>query len=238
MRTPVVVVALLLAPAACSSDGDESASTSPTTETPTETTTTTPTITVPPSVDLDPANCPVRDEAFCVVAAEAANALAAGNADRLLELSRSDTINCVDVEREYFPGCESQEVLEGYGLSGPDFVVDLVALDAFAEQLEAITGGVDPSFSDEHGDGAVRVIGIGTCGPDEPGRRTYHLAWTAAFRDNGGPATRTLGSFEWLFVDDWRIVLTYRGTLADWEAAQTNPLDNVFCEAGRNPWRA
>ena len=118
-----------------------------------------------------------------MVAAEAANALAAGNADHLLELSRSDTIMCVDVEREYFPGCESQEVLDGYGLSGPDFVVDLVALDAFAAELEAITGGVDPSFSDEHGDGAVRVIGVGTCGPDEPGRRTYHLAWTAASRD-------------------------------------------------------
>ena len=173
-----------------------------------------------------------------MVAAEAATALAAGNADQLVELSRSDTINCVDVSREYFPGCESQEVLNGYGLSGPDLLVELVARDAFAEELEAITASVDPSFSDEHGDGAVRVVGVGTCGPDVPGRRTYHLAWTAALREGGEPATRSLGSFEWLFVDDWRIVLTYRGALADWEAAQTNPLDDAFCEAGRHPWRA
>lgn len=237
MRTPVAVVALLLAPAACSSDGDESASTARAATT-TVTTATATTTTVPPSIVHEPADCPVRDEAFCAVAADAANALAAGNVDRLLELSRSDTITCADMAREYFPGCESQEVLDGDGLSGPDLLVELVALDAFAAQIDAITGGVDASFSDEHGDGAVRVVGVGTCGPDEPGRRTYHLAWTAALRDGGEPATRTLGSFEWSFADDWRIVLTYRGTLADWEAAQTDPLDNAFCEAGRNPWPA
>ena len=145
------------------------------------TTATATTTTVSPSVVHEPADCPVRDEAFCAVAADAASALAAGNVDRLLEPSRSDTITCADMA-EYFPGCESQEVLDGYGLSGPDLFFELVALDAFAAQIDAITGGVDPSFSDEHGDGAVRVVGVGTCGPDVPGRRTYHLAWTAALR--------------------------------------------------------
>jgi hypothetical protein len=196
------------------------------------------TTTVPLVVVFEPAGCPVSEEEFCVVAAEAANALAVGNADQLLALSRSDTISCVEVAREYFPGCESQEVLDGYGLSGPDFFVELVARHVFAAELDAIIASVDPSFSDEHGDGSVRVIGVGTCGPDDPDRRTYHLAWTAAMSEGGAPATRALGSFEWSFADDWRIVLTYRGTLADWEAAQANPLDDAFCEAGRNPWRA
>jgi hypothetical protein len=233
VRSQVVMIVLLLAPAACSSEGDGSTSTAGTT-----TSTATSTTTLSASIVLDPAGCPVRDEAFCVVAAEAANALAAREAGQLLELSRSGTINCVEVAREYFPGCESQEVIDGYGLSGPDLLVELVTRDAFAVRLEAITGSVDPSFSDQHGDGGVRVVGVGTCGPDEPGRRTYHLAWTAALIERGRPAMRMLGSFEWVFDDDWRIVLTYLGTLEAWEAAQTNPLDDAFCAAGRAPWRA
>jgi hypothetical protein len=80
-------------------------------------------------------------------------------------------------------------------------------------------------------------VGIGTCGPNELGRRTYHVAWTAALRDGATPAERMLGSFELTFVDDWRIALSYVGSLTDWEAAQSDPLEEAFCAAGRSPWQ-
>jgi hypothetical protein len=141
-------MALVLAAAACSPADDESASTAQGTTSTAGTTTTA----RPPDV-LDPCGCPIRDEAFCSVATDAANALAARDRSRPLELSRPDTINCAEVAREYFPGCRSEEVLGGYGLSGPDLLVELVTDDVYADHLDAITSNVDPSFSDVHGNG-------------------------------------------------------------------------------------
>jgi hypothetical protein len=97
--------------------------------------------------------------------------------------------------------------------------------------------GVDPSFADDVGSGDVRVLGVGTCGPDIPGRRTYHLAWTVAASD-AGPPERLLGSFELTFEEDWRIALWYLGPLDAWGAEQPDPLELAFCEAGRSPWPA
>ncbi len=197
---------------------------------------TTPTSPTPFTV-LDSSGCPIEDEAFCEVATEAANALAAGDEQALLGVSRIDTIVCDDVATEYFPECETSAVLHGYGLSDPHFLVHLVSESAYVEHLGTITGRVDPSFSDEFGDGALRIIGVGTCGPNIPGRRTYHLAWTAAYRQADGKTERVLGSFEFIFNEDWRIALTYVGTLAEWRSEQADPLHEAFCEAGRTSWR-
>jgi len=191
---------------------------------------------LPPGTVIDGSGCPVEDDAFCDVATAAANALADGDADALLELSRLDTINCDDVAIAYFPQCETSAVLRGYGLSDPQFLVQFVDEHAYVDHLGAITGRIDPSFSDELGDGALSVIGIGTCGPDLPGRRTYHLAWTAAHRRADGDSQRVLGSFEFTLVDDWRIALTYVGTFAEWRTEHPDPFEESFCEAGRTPW--
>ena len=83
---------------------------------------TTPTSPTPGTV-VDSSGCPVEDETFCEVATEAANALAAGDDEALLRLSRVDTIVCDDVTREYFPECEPSAVLHGYGLSDPHFLM-------------------------------------------------------------------------------------------------------------------
>jgi hypothetical protein len=182
--------------------------------------------------------CPVADEEFCATAVQVIEALQAGDADQLFTLSRSDRLVCARVSTEYFPGCRTDDVLEGHGSAGADFIVEVLDEDGYREQLEALATNVDPSFSDELGDGAVRVLGVGTCGPDIPGRRTYHLAWTAAVSERGAPAERVLGSFELLFEDDWRIVLWYVSPLEEWEAEQPDPLELAFCEAGRSPWPA
>jgi hypothetical protein len=117
-------------------------------------------------------------------------------------------------------------------------VVEVVDEDGYRRQLDAIVSAIDTSFSDEHGDGDVAVVGVGTCGPDIPGRRTYHLAWTARVGDGGAAPERVLGSFELTFENDWRIALWYLGPLAEWETEQADPMRLSFCEAGRSPWSA
>jgi hypothetical protein len=129
-------------------------------------------------------------------------------------------------------------VLEGYALSGPDFSVEVVDAARYRAQLDAVMSSLDTSFADDLGGGEVRVVGVGTCGPDVPGRRTYHVAWTAAASEGAAPAERFLGSFELTFEDDWRIALWYLGPLAEWEVEQPDPLALAFCEAGRTPWQA
>ena len=210
--------AVLVAATGCSTDGDS---------------TTTATQPVP---TLAASGCPASDEAFCGTATTAANALATGNTPALFELSRMDSIDSAEVTREYFPQCGSRDVIEGHGLSDAGFIVELAAGDTYRDRLEEITSGVDPAYADQLGNGAVHVLGVGTCGPDVPGRRTYHLAWTAALAEGDESAQRVLGSFEFTFEQDWRIALTYIDTLARWEAEQPDPLEEAFCAAGRTPW--
>jgi hypothetical protein len=179
----------------------------------------------------------VEDEAFCRTARDIATALSVREGGSLVRLSRSTTIRCDEVAREYFPACQAEDVLVGYGIGGADFVVEVLRRRAYRRRLEAMVGGIDPSYSDALGDGSVQLLGVGTCGPDIPGRRTYHLAWTAAGAETGGASERLLGSFEVTFDDDeWRIALWYLDTLERWEAEQADPLTSSFCEAGLHPW--
>jgi hypothetical protein len=223
-------VAVLLG--ACAADPD--ASSSPrAVGTPSASTSAQPT---PPTYGVS--SCPVADEAFCGTAVEVIEALRAQDADRLFELSREDRLVCAELNTEFFPGCATDDILEGHGLSGPNFVVEVVDEDAYRGKLDATVSAIDESFTDEQGDGDVAVVGVGTCGPDIPGRRTYHLAWTAAASEPGGQPKRLLGSFELTFQDDWRIALWYLGPLTEWEAEQADPMRLAFCEAGRSPWSA
>ncbi len=191
----------------------------------------------PTTTVLDPSGCPVADESFCVVAADVGNALAAGDVDRLLALSRVDRIVCADVAIEHFPGCTAGGVLEGHGVSNADQLVELVGDSEYRAHLDEILGALDPAYSDEHGTGDVRLLGVGTCGPDQPGRRSYHVAWTAAMDLDAG-TERVAGSFELTFRDNWRIALSYLDTLERWEQTDQDPFSDAFCEAGRNPWQS
>jgi hypothetical protein len=233
-RIAFVLVAALLA--ACGSDGDPESRPSPTALA-TGDTAASPSPTGP--LAYDASGCPVEDEAFCATAVDAIEALQAADVERLFALSREDQLVCAKLNQEYFPGCETQEVLVGHGSSGATFVVEVLDEDAYRGQLDAIVTNMDPTFSDELGDGSVRIVGVGTCGPDIPSRRTYHLAWTAAVSEGGAPAERLLASFEFLFKDDeWRVALWYLSPLDEWEAELPDPLELAFCEAGRTPWPA
>lgn len=222
----IVLAGILLG--ACTSEADQA--------TPTPTEATSPTASPSGPIRYETSACPIPDEAFCTTATEVIDALQAADVDRLFALSREDRLVCAELAVEYFPGCETDDVLDGHALSGPTFIVEVVDAEGYRGQLDAIVSSIDPSFADELGDGGVRVIGVGTCGPDVPGRRTYHLAWTAAVSEAGAPPERLLGSFELTFEDDWRIALWYLGPLEGWELEQPNPLELAFCEAGRTPW--
>jgi hypothetical protein len=189
----------------------------------------------PTTTVLDPSGCPIADESFCAVAADVRNALATGDVDQLLVLSRVDRIVCADVAVEYFPGCTAGGVLEGYGVSDAGQLVELVGDAEYQAQLDEALGALDPTYSDEHGAGDVRLLGVGTCGPAQPDRRSYHLAWTAAADLDGG-TRRVVGSFELTFRDNWRIALSYLDTLERWEQTDQDPFTDSFCAAGRNPW--
>lgn len=228
MARSLMAVLVFVGLAACS--GAERVPLEPTTPPPTTSTSS------PSTQPLTAAGCPVRDEAFCDTAVGIGQALLRLDTDGLLRLSRPDTIECARVRREYFPGCGEADVLRGHGVSGVDFVVQILPRDDYAERLDAVVGGIDPSASDDLGSGGPRVIGVGTCGPDIPGRRTYHVAWTAI---RGSDGRRILASFEVLFQDDrWRIGLWYVDAFVDWEAEFLDPMTMAFCEAGQSPWGA
>jgi hypothetical protein len=226
MRVCGLIFAMALSAAACSSDpGTPEPSATVSSATPSA------------PAALDPSGCPVDDEAFCGTAFEVATALGRRDGDAVFSLSRSTTIDCADVAREYFPGCGSDDVLEGYGTSGANFLVEVLERKAYRQQLGSVIDAIDASYADELGGGSAQVLGVGTCGPDIPGRRTYHLAWTAAGAEAGRASERLLGSFELTFEgDEWRIALWYLDTLDRWEAEQTDPLTSAFCEAGLHPW--
>jgi hypothetical protein len=226
MRVLSLTIVVALASAACSSEGVAPGSPSAVSSS-----------TTSPQAQLDPSGCPVDDDAFCGTAIDVATALNHRDGGSLVPLSRPTTIDCDEVAREYFPACASEDVLRGYGISGANFLVEVLGKGAYRQQLETVIGAIDPSYSDGLGAGSAQVLGVGTCGPDIPGRRTYHLSWTAAAAESGGAAERVLGSFELTFEDDeWRIALWYLDTLERWEAEQTDPLTSAFCEAGLHPW--
>ncbi len=189
MRRILAVLGTVLMVGGCSSGADPPSETDPTSPLTGATQSGSPSGT--PTYEVS--GCPVPDEAFCATAIEVIDALRSADVDRLIDLSREDRLVCAELAVEYFPMCEQDDVLEGYALGGSDFIIEVVDDDGYRSQLEAIIPNIDTSFSDELGDGSVRVIGLGTCGPNEPGRRTYHIAWTAAVGEAGAPAERLLG---------------------------------------------
>ena len=108
MRGWLVLVATTIALAGCGSDADPPERSSPTGTTATATGAS-PGAAGVTDADIGPerydaAACPVPDGAFCATAIEVVEALQAGDADRLLALSREGRLVCAEVATDYFPG--------------------------------------------------------------------------------------------------------------------------------------
>ena len=106
--------------------------------------------------------CPVHDPAACERASLVATALEEGDTAALVELSYEDTFVCDDLPAETFPDCAPGETLEGHAVTGADGKIGIFS----AEDYEARLGEL----------GEVAVAGVGTCGPEDPDRRSYHVA--------------------------------------------------------------
>jgi hypothetical protein len=178
-----------------------------------------------------PTGCPIDDTDFCDRAAIAANALVEGDVARLVELSAVDRFPCDEVPAELFPDCAPGRTLEGHAFFTGDFQVRVLSPAHYRERLASLSERVDPSYSDAHGGGELRILGIGTCGPSDPENRSYHVGATAALRDPAGKTTeRWFESLEFVFRDgEWRLGMYYADAVRAWKKEFSDPLTQMAC---------
>ena len=193
----VAALALAFAAAGCAGSGDERSPTQPTA-----------------SASLTAEGCPIDDPDFCARAAEAANALLSGSADDLVALSLADRFACAEVPAGLFPQCEPGRVLSGHPVSGVDGRFEVLDAPQYRDRLSELAGSSD-----------VEVRGVGTCGPADPERRSYHLAFGAA--KDGEP---WLGSLEFVFRDGaWSIGVLYADSVENWKREYADPAAELAC---------
>ncbi len=184
---------------------------------------------------FSPADCPIPDAAFCTPAADLADAIVAGDAAAIVALSRPDVFTCADLDATIFTDCASGDVLEGHPIGTAGGNIRVLAPAAYGDELEARMKAIDPSYSDDAGTGEARVLGTSACGPDDPARRSYYVAWTAAGPGGSGDVERHVGLYEFTFRDDqWLVGILYQDTVASWQAQHADPLRDVGC--GVAPW--
>jgi hypothetical protein len=159
------------------------------------------------------AACPVDDAALCGRAAAAADALAAGVADRLVELSFADEFRCDELPADLFPACEPGKMLEGHASTDADAKIEVLTDAEYRSQLARL--------------GEATVLGVGTCGPDDPERRSYHLAFEAGDR---------LGSLELVQREgQWSVGMLFADTESGWRKQFANPRTELAC-GNIQPW--
>jgi hypothetical protein len=174
--------------------------------------------------------CPIEDLEACDVIAEAASALVGADAAALVELSRPDRFVCAELPTELFPTCAQGGVLRGHPMASAVPIFEVLPPTRYRSQVGSILGSVDPSFVDAHGAGDLAVMGVGTCGPEDIERRSYHLGMTMAVTQGGAPDERLLGSLEFVNRDGrWWIGLWYLDTLDEWGRVSPDPFSTIAC---------
>lgn len=153
------------------------------------------------------AACPVDDAALCGRAAAAAGALDAGDVDRLVELSYADEFRCDELPAELFPGCEPGKTLEGHAFTDGAGEIRVLAEADYRAELGRL--------------GKAAVLGLGTCGPDDSDRRSYHLAFEGA---------EQLGSIELVRREGtWSVGMLFADTEAGWKRQLDDPRAELAC---------
>ena len=159
------------------------------------------------------AGCPVDDRQACERAASAATALEEGDIARLVELSYADAFVCDDLPAEMFPDCSPGATLEGHAVTGADGKISVLDAEEYEARLAELADAT--------------VTGIGTCGPDDPDRRSYHLAFWGA--DEGGSLELVRREGE------WSIGIVYADSLANWKTVYDDPEAELAC-GNVQPW--
>jgi hypothetical protein len=159
--------------------------------------------------------CPVDDPAACERAALAAAALQEGDTAALVELSYADTFVCDDLPAEMFPDCAPGETLEGHAVTGADGKIRILSPEEYEARLGELA--------------EVTIAGVGTCGPDDPDRRSYHLAFWSPDGEEGGSLELVRREGE------WSIGLLYADSLESWRTVYDDPETELACGNVR-PW--
>lgn len=166
-----------------------------------------------------------------------ANAIAAGDVDGIVRVSRAFDLDCDQILTASFPQCVSQSTLHGYSIGGMDFLFDVLSGDDYRGRLDDIFSNVDLSFSDGHGDGTPEVVGIGTCGG-----HSYALLWTVAVRGGSDPQGRLVASIEFTHEEDgWLGGIWFIATAEDLQQLAPRANDDDLatgggCHAAESPW--
>ena len=192
---------------------------------------TTPTTAAPQLTHFAAGGCPVADAAFCGRASAAANALVAGAVDALMALAGTETFTCDEMPAGMVANCRPGVVLRGLATFAVETQMTVATVAEFRQRLADIMARTDIAHTDDHGTGRWTVRGVGTCGPADPQRRSYHLAFTVALRGDGGAASeRWLGSLEFALRDGvWVFGLMYLDTVAHWRLEHADPFRQTAC---------
>jgi hypothetical protein len=193
----------------------------------------------PPPTRLAEPDCPVDDAEFCRSAIVAANALLAADVAALRGVSAVETFTCDDMPAGIVPACRPGAVLRGHGVYSVASKIGVIASREYPRWLDDTFGRVTPDFGDDRGPGRVVVLGVGTCGPADPQRRSYHLAFTAALSGPAGqPARRFLGSLEFVRREGrWVTALMYLDAVDAWRSEYRDPYREFAC-GNVQPWPA
>ena len=183
-----------------------------------------------PQTHFAAGGCPVGDAAFCARAADAANALVAGDVDALMSLAGTETFTCDEMPAGMVANCRPGLVLRGVATFAVETQMTVAALAEFRQRLGDTLARTDAAYTDDHGTGRLTVRGVGTCGPADPQRRSYHLAFTVALRGDGATSERWLGSLEFAVRDGvWVFGPMYLDTVAHWRTEHTDPFRQTAC---------
>jgi len=207
---------------------------------PTDTTPTTAAATTPPPrlTHFATGGCPVADAAFCGRASAAANALVAGAVDALMALAGTETFTCDEMPAGMVANCRPGLVLRGVATFAVETQMTVATVAEFRQRLTDWLARTDANYTDDRGTGQLTVRGVGTCGPADPQRRSYHLAFTVALRGAGGAASeRWLGSVEFVLRGGvWVFALMYLDTVTHWRIEYADPFRQTAC-GNVAPWR-
>jgi len=172
--------------------------------------------------NLTVAGCPIDEAAFCERAAQAGNALIARDVERLVALSRVERFSCTTLPADLFPQCERRPAVQGHSTFDGRFEFLLVGRKAYSAHVREILRASN-----------LKVRGVGTCGPDIPEDRSYHLSFSA---DRGGEPW--LGSLEFVFRGGaWWIGVLYVDTVQAWRKEYADPVEEMAC-GNVQPWGA
>jgi hypothetical protein len=193
----------------------------------------------PPPTSLAGPGCPVDDAEFCGRAVAAANALLGGDPAGVLAVSAVETFTCDDLPAGIVPACRPGRVLTGHGVFAVASRISVVSAADYRQWLDDLFGRVSAGYADDRGPGRFVILGVGTCGPPDPDRRSYHLAFTVALTGPAGePARRWLGSLEFVRrAGAWVTALMYLDTVDEWRREHGDPFRETACGNVR-AWRA